>query len=476
MLPADKRFGRKGAGSPMSSWLGPALAVGAFAVLIVLERRRPLRTPTEPPSRRDLRNLAMAAASALTIRIAEKPVVEPLADMVERRRWGLLQQVRLPVWLALPLAVMLMDYTLYLWHILTHRVPVLWRFHVVHHADLDLSATTALRFHFAEMLLSVPWRAAQIVLLGVAPRALALWQKATLAEIVFHHSNLRLPLSAERLLVRLIVTPRLHGIHHSTVREETDANWSSGLTVWDRLHGTLRLDVPQPAIEIGVPAWRDPQELTLSRLMVMPFRREQRPSWSLPGTDLRPVRAAAPAWPRVFPDNADAPITQVRTGPAKQQEESMGERLAVSDKLAVGTGQPTWDDLRMLAAEGFRSVVDLRQEGERDQPLTPGAQERQAAESAGMAYVHLPVPTDRLSGDLLARFREEVLRLPKPVFVHCASGKRSGMFAFMHEAIERGLSGQQMMERAEAAGVLYGPPEIREQVRAFVDRKTGSPE
>lgn len=466
---------KRTAGSSVSPWLGRALAVGAFAALVVLERRRALRSPVEPHWRRELRNLAMAGASALTIQLAEKPVVELLARVVERRHWGLLQRVPLPGGLELPIAVMLMDYTLYLWHILTHRVPYLWRFHVVHHADLDLSATTALRFHFAEMLLSVPWRAAQVLLLGVAPRALALWQKATLAEIVFHHSNLRLPVGAERLLVRLIVTPRLHGIHHSTVREETDSNWSSGLTAWDWLHGTLRCDVPQPAIEIGLPAWRDPEELTLPRLMAMPFRREQRPSWSLPGTDLRPARAAAPAWPRVFPDDAEASISQVRMGPAKQQEESMGERIAVSDELAVGTGQPTRDDLRMLAAEGFRSVVDLRQEGERNQPLTPGPQERQAAESAGMAYVHLPVPTDRLSGDLLARFREEVSRLQKPVFVHCASGKRSGTFAFMHDAIDRGLSGREMMERAEEAGVLYGPQEIREEVRAFVDQKTGKP-
>jgi sterol desaturase/sphingolipid hydroxylase (fatty acid hydroxylase superfamily) len=170
-----------------------------------------------------------------------------------------------------------MDYTLYVWHVLTHRVPFLWRFHVVHHADLDLSATTALRFHFAEMLLSVPWRAAQVLLLGIGPRTLSCWQKATLAEIVFHHSNLRLPVRVERHLVRLIVTPRMHGIHHSTVREETDSNWSSGLTVWDWLHGTLLLDVPQQDIDIGVPAWRDPKELTLPTLAAMPFR-EQRPT------------------------------------------------------------------------------------------------------------------------------------------------------------------------------------------------------
>ena len=96
-----------------------------------------------------------------------------------------MNQLRLPKWAQLPLALMLMDYTLFLWHILTHRVPFLWRFHVVHHTDVDLTATTALRFHFAEMLLSVPWRAAQVLLLGIGPFTLSLWQKLALAEITF---------------------------------------------------------------------------------------------------------------------------------------------------------------------------------------------------------------------------------------------------------------------------------------------------
>jgi len=122
-----------------------------------------------------------------------------------------------------------------------------------------------------------------VLLLGVRPCTLSLWQKVTLAEITFHHSNLRLPVSIERLLVRLIVTPRMHGIHHSAVCEETDSNWSSRLTVWDWLHGTLRIDVPQQAIEIGVPAYRDPKDLKLPALMAMPFR-TQRPTWRVPGT------------------------------------------------------------------------------------------------------------------------------------------------------------------------------------------------
>ncbi|HEX2942221.1 MAG TPA: protein tyrosine phosphatase family protein [Rhodopila sp.] len=148
------------------------------------------------------------------------------------------------------------------------------------------------------------------------------------------------------------------------------------------------------------------------------------------------------------------------------------DQLAVNDDLMVGTGQPQEDDLRTLAERGVRSVVDLRQEGEPNQALPP-ARERQATETAGMSYTHVPVPTDRLDHDMLARFHQAVSRLPKPVFVHCASGKRSGSLAFMHDAVSHGLNGREALERAEQAGVLYGSQEVREQMRTFVDQQSG---
>ncbi len=260
------------------SWLGGALVVGAFAALAWAERRRPLRRATEPKPRREARNLAVAGMGALALRLTEAPVAARLTALVERRRLGLLKIVRLPRWLEVALAVVLLDYTLYLWHVLTHRVPVLWRLHAVHHADLDLDASTALRFHFAELALSTPWRAAQILVLGVGPRAFSVWQTLLLLSVLFHHSNVRLPAEAERRIRRFIVTPSLHGIHHSTVEEERDSNWSSGLTLWDRLHGTLRLDVPQDEIEIGIPSRRDPREVGLIEILSMPFRASDAPA------------------------------------------------------------------------------------------------------------------------------------------------------------------------------------------------------
>jgi sterol desaturase/sphingolipid hydroxylase (fatty acid hydroxylase superfamily) len=264
------------------TWLSAPLVIGAFGLLVWLERRRPLRRAVEPKLRHEARNLAVAAVSAAALRVTEKPVADALTALVERRRWGLLKLFRLPAWLEVALAIVLLDYTLYLWHVLTHRVPFLWRFHVVHHVDLDLDASTALRFHFAELVLSVPWRAAQILLIGVSPPAFSVWQNALFLSIMFHHSNVELPSELERRLNRFVVTPRMHGIHHSSLKEETDANWSSGLTLWDRLHGTLRLGVPQDEIIIGVPAYRDPSEVGLWEILKLPFG-EERPAWQLPG-------------------------------------------------------------------------------------------------------------------------------------------------------------------------------------------------
>jgi sterol desaturase/sphingolipid hydroxylase (fatty acid hydroxylase superfamily) len=166
-----------------------------------------------------------------------------LTKFVENSQFGLLKIFRLPKVLETILAVVLLDYTLYLWHVLTHKVPFLWRFHRIHHADLDLTASTAIRFHFGEITISVLFRAGQILLIGVSPHAFQIWQTLLFVSIFFHHSNVRLPKDFEEKLQKLLVTPRLHGIHHSTEETEMNSNWSSGLSVWDKLHGTFRSDV-----------------------------------------------------------------------------------------------------------------------------------------------------------------------------------------------------------------------------------------
>jgi sterol desaturase/sphingolipid hydroxylase (fatty acid hydroxylase superfamily) len=219
---------------------GTLLFVAGVTALLVLERRRPLRRPVEPGVARLARNLLIGAATSVVVSKLERPIVEAITRAAEERRFGLLPRLPLPHVAKTALALVLMDYTLYWWHVLLHRVPFLWRLHEPHHADRDLDTSTGIRFHFTEFLASIPWRCAQVALIGVGPGALALWRKLTLVEVLFHHSNLRLPRALERVLSRFVVTPRVHGLHHSIVRDERDSNFSSGLAVWDDLHGTHR--------------------------------------------------------------------------------------------------------------------------------------------------------------------------------------------------------------------------------------------
>ena len=256
----------------MTGFLKIAGLLGLLGGLVVLEHRRPLRAENESKPRRNIRNLAVAALGAATLHFVESPVLYPLAKTVHERRCGLLKWLRLPRALELVAGVLLLDYSHYIQHVLHHRVPLLWRFHAVHHVDLDLDASTALRFHFGEIAISVPYRVTQVLLIGVDPQSLLTWQALTLFSILFHHSNIRLPKSIEDRLVRLIVTPRMHGIHHSNEPQNQNSNWSGGLTIWDVLHGTLNLGVLQDKIDIGIRGFERLDQVTLPKVLTQPFR------------------------------------------------------------------------------------------------------------------------------------------------------------------------------------------------------------
>jgi len=254
-------------------WIAFGVAVGA---LFVAERLRPLRSRKDPAPARLGRNLTIGLLAAATTAACEIPIVAPVQRLAARRRLGLLRQLSLPRALRVVLGFLLLDYTLYVWHWLNHRASVLWRFHAVHHIDLDLDSSTGVRFHFGELALAAGFRAAQIVLLGVDDETLRAWQRCLLLSVIFHHSNLELPVEIERRLQWVLVTPRMHAIHHSTRVEETNTNFSSLLSWWDRLHRSLRLDVAQSAITIGVDGLLDPSDVTLDRSLTLPFRHEPR--------------------------------------------------------------------------------------------------------------------------------------------------------------------------------------------------------
>lgn len=262
----------------MLTFVAMPLAAIGFGLLWLAEKRRPLRQATEHNLERVPRNLALGSVTSLAVNLLFVPLVSAVARATQKRKLGLLNRLRLPAPLKFIAALVLLDYTFYWWHRWLHENGLLWRFHIVHHADLDLDVSTAARFHFGEYVLSTPYRAAQIILIGASPAAAATFEMIFMLAAEFHHSNLRLPLELERRLNMFVVTPRMHSIHHSIIADESNANYATILSAWDRLHRTLRLNVPVDEITIGLAAYRDDSELTLGKLLVMPFVK-QRDAW-----------------------------------------------------------------------------------------------------------------------------------------------------------------------------------------------------
>ena len=264
-------------------------------LLFLAERRWPLRRPVAALLARLGVNLLTAGLALAAAGWLVRPVVQRLLGAAADRPFGLLGWLALPAWAEASLGFLLLDLSFYWWHRLNHRVPVLWRFHNVHHLDPDLDVTTALRFHFGEIALSAGFRVAQLTALGVTAPVYWTYELCFQLGTLFHHSNLRLPVRLERGLARLLVTPRMHGIHHSQVEAEASSNYGVLLPWWDRLHRTLRLNVPQRLITIGVPAYGTPADNRLGALLAHPFRR-QRDHWRrADGT--RPEREALPGGP-----------------------------------------------------------------------------------------------------------------------------------------------------------------------------------
>jgi sterol desaturase/sphingolipid hydroxylase (fatty acid hydroxylase superfamily) len=276
---------------PLLDYVGSSILWTLFAALLFLQWKWPLRRAHFSVVRRLVRNFVMSVPAFVLLRLALVPI--PLAHTywAQRNGIGLLNWLTLPPWLAAIVAFLLMDWAYYWWHWAMHRIPFFWRFHNVHHTDLDLDVTTAARFHFGEIVLSLPFRLLVVVLVGVPPLAYLVFEIVFESASVFHHSNWRLSLGLERALNHVIVTPRMHGIHHSIVERETDSNWGTIFCWWDKIHRSLRRDIPQAEITVGVAAFRDEQELTVGRLLTLPFK-GQRP-WRLPNGEV-PKREERP--------------------------------------------------------------------------------------------------------------------------------------------------------------------------------------
>jgi len=265
---------------PLMDFVGRPLLGGIFILLFLLQLRFPLRRQHFSALRRFVRNWALSIPGFAIVRLAMLPIPLTIAIWARDRHLGLLNWLQPPKWLAVVATYLLMDYAYWWWHWANHMVPVFWRFHNVHHTDLDLDVSTAARFHFGEMLFSVGFLSLAVSVFGIAPLMLIIFFITFEAATLFHHSNWRLPIRLERVLNLVVVTPRMHGIHHSIVQRETNSNWGTIFCWWDKCHRTLRRDIPQNALTVGVAAYREERELTLGKLFTLPFGRQR--EWRLP--------------------------------------------------------------------------------------------------------------------------------------------------------------------------------------------------
>jgi sterol desaturase/sphingolipid hydroxylase (fatty acid hydroxylase superfamily) len=265
---------------PTFETLAGGVLAAVYVALLIIETQFPLREAKCPKPKRLLVNVCLSGLALATGVYIVAPVALVLAMWSAETSFGLLNVLSLPPTLKFIFGFLAMDLTFYYWHRANHAFPLFWRFHNVHHVDQDLDVSTSLRFHFGEVFYSVGFRALQVYLLGISMLTYLVYDVAFQCATLFHHSNVRLPLRLERALNKIIVTPRMHGIHHSIVKEETNSNYSVIFKWWDVLHGTLRLNIKQADIIIGVPAYMKPQDNRLLSLLILPFRK-QRDYWRL---------------------------------------------------------------------------------------------------------------------------------------------------------------------------------------------------
>lgn len=246
--------------------------LSVFAALALWEYWAPVRAMRLSRARRWQANLGLALISTLVVRLIVPGSAIALATVASAEAWGLLNHVQLPLWIAIPAAIVALDLVVYLQHVLFHSIPALSRLHSVHHADPDFDLTTGVRFHPLEIVLSSLIKLAAVAALGAPVLAVLIFELLLNATAMFNHANVSLPGGLEPWVRRALVTPDMHRIHHSVIEVERNSNYGFCLSIWDRLLGTYT-PAPRGDLDIGLLAWRDKRIVaTLPGTLGMPFR------------------------------------------------------------------------------------------------------------------------------------------------------------------------------------------------------------
>jgi sterol desaturase/sphingolipid hydroxylase (fatty acid hydroxylase superfamily) len=247
--------------------------LGIFIIVAICEVLSPRRDLNTSKPIRWLSNMSVVFIDSVLVHIIFPVLAVGLALIAEKNGWGLLNNYNIPYWFSIVVGVLVLDFIIYLQHVMFHAVPILWRLHMMHHADLDYDVTTALRFHPLEIIISMIIKLSAIAVLGPSALSVLIFEVVLNGTAMFNHGNIRLPLKIDRFLRLLVVTPDMHRVHHSVIIRETNSNFGFNFPWWDRLFGTYRA---QPAaghegMTIGLSQFRDAKRLTLPWMLSLPF-------------------------------------------------------------------------------------------------------------------------------------------------------------------------------------------------------------
>ncbi|MCG9699788.1 sterol desaturase family protein [Vibrio natriegens] len=256
------------------AWIRLGCFVGVLLLCTLWENVLPRKVLTVSRAFRWVNNLSLVALNSVVIALVMPIAAFQAAFIASEHQWGLFQLLSLPDWLNVLLSIILLDFIIYVQHVIFHRVPVLWKLHRMHHADLDIDVTTGARFHPIEILISMVIKIGAVFMLGVSPIAIVMFEIILNASAMFNHSNAKLALPVDAWLRKAIVTPDMHRVHHSVIPRETHSNFGFFLSVWDRMFSTYRAqpELGHEHVVIGLPDIRDKQEQRLDKLLTQPFR------------------------------------------------------------------------------------------------------------------------------------------------------------------------------------------------------------
>ena len=249
---------------------------GGLLFFLALELLVPYRGSSVSKPKRWINNLGLTLFNSILLQLIFSFAIVSTAKYVQTGKLGILSMVQAPSWLKILVTVAFMDFMLYVWHLLNHEMPLLWRFHRVHHSDLNMDASTATRFHIGELAISAIIKISIIFFLGASYLGVLIFESSVVLCTQFHHSSLKVPQWFETLWWILFVPPSMHRIHHSVIIKERDTNYGAIFSIWDRILGTLLTSVDQKRIRIGVGAYQKPDKLNFHHLLAMPFTRPAR--------------------------------------------------------------------------------------------------------------------------------------------------------------------------------------------------------